>query len=89
MSNEISPDVDNRTQPILDIYYQKISSMSLEEKLEKCIQLSNSVRQLVLTGIMHRHPNSREEELRKKFAANILGEEIATKYYGWKSTDGL
>lgn len=51
-------------------------------KLEMMESLNRSARQLALAGLKHRHPTASEEELKRRLAALLLGEELATQVYG-------
>ncbi|TRZ53400.1 hypothetical protein D4S03_01840 [bacterium] len=51
-------------------------------KLEMLAQLNSSARLLALSGLRQRYPQAGEDELRRRLAGLLLGEELARKVYG-------
>ena len=51
-------------------------------KMQMLAQLNESARILALTGLRSQYPQASAEELRRKLAGLILGEELARKVYG-------
>lgn len=51
-------------------------------KMEMLAQLNASARLLALTGLRSQYPQASAEELRRRLAALLLGEELACKVYG-------
>ena len=51
-------------------------------KLELMEGLNQAARQLAWVGLRHRFPNASAEELRRRFADIVLGEELANQVYG-------
>jgi hypothetical protein len=51
-------------------------------KLELLAQLNASVQLLALSGLRQRHPDASENELKRRLAGLLLGEELACKVYG-------
>jgi hypothetical protein len=51
-------------------------------KMHMLAQLNASVRYLALAGLRSQYPQASEEELRRRLAGLILGEELARKVYG-------
>ena len=51
-------------------------------KLEMVDQLNQSVKLLVLMGLRQRYPLDNEDQLRRRLANLLLGEEMAAKVYG-------
>ena len=51
-------------------------------KLELMEDLNRMARQLALVGLRERFPKASEEELRRRLASILLGEELATRVYG-------
>ena len=51
-------------------------------KMHMLAQLNASVRIVALTGLRSRHPNASEDELRRRLADLLLGQELARKVYG-------
>ena len=52
------------------------------QKMNMLAQLNASVRTLALTGLRAQYPQATAEELRRKLAGLLLGEELASKVYG-------
>ena len=50
-------------------------------KFELLDGLNRTARQLALAGLRQRHPNASKEELRRRLATLILGEELAAQVY--------
>ena len=50
-------------------------------KMEMLAQLNTSACTLALLGLRSRYPQAREAELRRRLAALLLGEELASKVY--------
>jgi hypothetical protein len=44
--------------------------------------LNATVKQFALDGIRQRHPNATDQELNRRLADLLLGEELAAKAYG-------
>ncbi len=51
-------------------------------KLEIMEGLNRTARQLTLTGLRQRFPDASPQELRRRLAAILLGEELACRVYG-------
>ena len=51
-------------------------------KLERVDQLNQSVKLLALAGLRQRYPNDRDDQLRRRLADLLLGDELALKVYG-------
>lgn len=51
-------------------------------KMEMLAQLNAAGQLLALTGLRSRYPNASENELRRRLADLLLGEELARKVYG-------
>jgi predicted component of type VI protein secretion system len=51
-------------------------------KMEMLAQLNASARLLALTGLRSQYPQASAEELQRRLAALLLGEELARKVYG-------
>ena len=51
-------------------------------KLEMVDQLNQSVKMLALAGLRQRYPNDRKDQLRRRLADLLLGDELARKVYG-------
>jgi hypothetical protein len=51
-------------------------------KMEMLADLNASAKTLALSGLRHRYPQASQDELRRKLAGLLLGEELACKFYG-------
>lgn len=51
-------------------------------KLEMMESLNRTAKQLALAGLKHRYPTASEEDLKRKMATLLLGEETAAQVYG-------
>ena len=51
-------------------------------RLQLADQMSLTARRLALSGLRQRFPGAKEEELRRRFAALHLGDELAEKVFG-------
>ena len=52
------------------------------QKMNMLAQLNASARILALTGLRAEYPQATEDELRRKLADRLLGEDLARKVYG-------
>lgn len=52
------------------------------QKLELVGQMYQTVRTLALSGLRQRHPEASPEELRRRLADLLLGQELAARAYG-------
>lgn len=51
-------------------------------RLQLAGQMSLTARRLALSGVRQRHPDANEEEIKRRFAALHLGDELAEKVFG-------
>lgn len=51
-------------------------------KLEMVGQLNRTAQMMALAGLRERYPHASAEELRRRLAGLLLGEELAVKAYG-------
>jgi hypothetical protein len=51
-------------------------------KLEMVDQMNQAVRLLAMSGLRQRYPHENEQQLRRRLAGLLLGEELATRAYG-------
>jgi hypothetical protein len=61
-------------------------------KMELLISLNASAQELALAGLKRRFPNASADELRRRLADILLGQELARKVYGepeYAEADGL
>jgi hypothetical protein len=62
-----------------------------QRKLELAAEMFETVKLLALSGLRTRYPDAGEEELRRRLADILLGEELARKAYGprwWEDVEG-
>ena len=50
--------------------------------MEMLAQLNASAHLLALSGLRQRHPRASEEELRRRLASLLLGDNLARRVYG-------
>ncbi len=70
--------------------HPKIQALQIEllrtaspaRKMEMLGQLNASARMLALSGLRTRYPNAGEQELRRRLAGLLFGEELACRVYG-------
>jgi hypothetical protein len=70
--------------------HSKMEALQLElwrqadptRKMQMVAQLNESTRLLAITGLRSQFPQASTEELRRRLAGLILGEELARKVYG-------
>lgn len=80
-------DTDPQTREIL---FARLRELSIEERFSRLADACQFVRQVVVAGIKERHPNSSNDDIRKRYAAITLGPELAAKYYDWhRERDGF
>jgi hypothetical protein len=63
--------------------------MPAERKLELAAEMFETVKLLALSGLRTRFPEASDEDLRRRLADILLGEELARKAYGprpWEKT---
>lgn len=71
------------THPKMEALQIKLlREVSAWRKLEMLAQLNAAARILALSGLRQRHPEANENELRRRLASLLLGDEIAQKVYG-------
>ncbi len=58
-------------------------------KLEMVGELFATTKLLAMGGLRERHPQASEEELRRRLAGLLLGEDLATKAYGPMTPAGM
>lgn len=51
-------------------------------KLELVAQMNAAVREIALLGIRQRYPNASPDEIKRRYADLVLGEELSRKVYG-------
>jgi hypothetical protein len=73
------PDTNPKAEAVLIRLLRETPSW---RKLEMVDQLNQSVKLLALGGLRQRYPHDNEEQLRRRLADLLLGEEMAMKVYG-------
>lgn len=76
---EMNMDTSPETEVVLFKLWREASA---RRKLELMEGLNQSARQLAWAGLLHRFPNASPEELRRRLADIVLGEELAEQVYG-------
>ena len=59
-----------------------LRTFSPARKMELLASLNSAARKLALAGLRQRHPSASEDELIRRLADLLLGEELAEKVYG-------
>jgi hypothetical protein len=57
-------------------------------KMEMLVSLNSAARELAMAGLRRRYPDAGPEEIRRRLADLLLGEELAMKVYGKPEYDG-
>ena len=71
------------THPKMEaLQIELLRSASPTRKMQMLTQLNQSARLLAMAGLRSQYPQSSEDELRRRLAGLLLGEEIACKVYG-------
>jgi hypothetical protein len=65
-----------------DILFTLLRQAPAWRKFKMVGDLNATVKQFALDGIRQRHPNATEQELNRRLADLLLGEELAAKAYG-------
>ena len=82
MFEEFSNAVDTSSEAE-EILIGKMRGMSPTEKIKNMLELCTMARAMVLSGIKQRYTGISDEELKKRFAAIVLGKEFTKRYYQW------
>ena len=73
------PDTTPEAEAVLIRLLQQVQPW---RKMEMVDQLNQSVRLLALAGLRQRYQTDSEDQLRRRLADLLLGEELARKVYG-------
>jgi hypothetical protein len=76
---QVFPDTPPETERVL---FAMLREMPPWRKLEMVAQLNQAGRELVLAGLHTRYPTATQNELRRRLAAILLGDELAVRVYG-------
>jgi len=60
-----------------------IRNLSAADRFQLAIDLTNTVRHLVLADIKHRFPTASDEEIRRRFIARVLSRDEVISTYGF------
>ena len=71
------------THPDMDaLQVRLLRQVPAWRKMEMLAQLNALAHILALSGLRQRYPEANEDELRRRLASLLLGEELACKVYG-------
>jgi hypothetical protein len=73
------PDTNPKAEAVLIRLLREAPSW---RKLEMVDQLNQSVKLMALTGLRQRYQHDSEDQLRRRLAGLLLGDELARKVYG-------
>lgn len=76
---QVFPDTPPETERAL---FALLREMPPWRKLEMVAQLNQTGRELALVGLQTRYPNATPQELRRRLADILLGNDLATRVYG-------
>jgi len=76
----LSPDTSPEAQRK---QYELMSRLSPTERLKLAFDLTEAMRQLVISDLRHRYPLANEETIRRKFIARVLPREDVIRAYGF------
>lgn len=77
--HEMNQDTTPEAEAIL---FQLWREMPAWRKIRIMTDLNKTARHLSMTGIRRRHPHASPEEVKRRYASIVLGEELAEKVYG-------
>ena len=75
-----SPDTDEATERYL---FERLRALPPWRKAEMLSASTAAACELALSGLRQRHPTASAGELRKRFAALVLGRDAAIALFGW------
>ena len=75
-----SADTDRDTEQYL---IERLRALPPWRKAEMLSASTRAACDLAMAGLRQRHPNASAEELRKRFAALVLGRELVMSLFGW------
>jgi hypothetical protein len=71
------------THPVMEALHLKLLREAPPwRKMEMLISLNAAARELKLAGLRRRYPKSTEDEIHRRLADILLGEDLARKVYG-------
>ena len=63
--------------------FELLRRLTSEQRLTRALDLTRTVRQLVLSDLRHRYPNASEEEIRRRCIARVLTRDEVIRAYGF------
>jgi hypothetical protein len=75
-------DVKDTSPEAEQVLIRLMREMPPQRKIELAAEMFETVKLLALSGLRTRYPNAGENELRRRLADILLGEELARKAYG-------
>jgi hypothetical protein len=75
-----SPDTDEAIERYL---FDRLRALPPWRKADMVSSSTRAACELAIAGLRERHPAASTEELRKRFAALVLGRETAVALFGW------
>jgi hypothetical protein len=80
----------NDTSPAANArYHELLRTMPPERRLEVAMGLTQTVRELALTGIRDRHPQADEHEMRVRLTARLYGRAVGVRLCGAVPDDAV
>lgn len=76
----LSPDTSTEAQRM---HFQLMRQLPGWKRLTLALELTDALRQLVLTDIRHRFAEASEEEVRRRFIARVLPREDVIRAFGF------
>lgn len=74
---------DSDTSPKMEaLHIELLRQAPPWRKIEMLVSLNAAARELALAGLHRRYPQAAVDELRRRLADLLLGEELAQKVYG-------
>jgi hypothetical protein len=74
-----SPDTSLEAEQML---IERLRAAGPQRRLDMARDASRAIRQLAWNGLRLRHPNADDHELRRRYVAMTLGEEVANQLFG-------
>lgn len=68
--------------------FELLRKLSPEERLTQALDLTDTVRQLVMSDLRHRHPEASEDEIRRRFIGRVLTRDEVIRAYGFDPDEG-
>jgi len=76
---QVFPDTPPETERVL---FAMLRETPPWQKLEMVAQLNQAGRELALAGLQTRYPTATQNELHRRLAAILLGDDLAVRVYG-------